>query len=82
MPFSDTRLTPHASRLTPHETTAEGCRKNYIISTAFTKYVKRKGRVSQNHSGLKMRSPAQAAADTRVITQYKPLLSFFTSSFT
>ena len=51
-------------------------RKLYIISTAFTKYVKRKGRVNQNHSGLKYSKPAQALAETMVINQYIPVFLF------
>jgi hypothetical protein len=43
--------------------------KSYIIPIAFTKYVKRNGKVSQNHSGLYINKPTQAAAETRVISQ-------------
>jgi len=52
--------------------------RNYIMPIAFTKNVKRKGSVNQNHSGARSNKVTHATNETSVISQY--ILRFSTFS--
>lgn len=57
--------------------------ENYIHFFAFTKYVKKGGNITQNHSGLNTRNNAIPTNDKSVYIQYNPVdsdedvISFF-----
>ena len=46
---------------------------SYIQSIAWTKYVKRKGSMTQNHSGRMIRNPIVSISDTAKYSQYFPV---------